>query len=179
MPRCRPFASSSKQAPYLVLSPSTPRTTNSLWWARQVKPKEHIEVFLLKCFPLQGNHTNAGRFKVTRTSSKQLTVGRVLSFNEAEQLQVWQETNSSNSSCNRLRGTDGTIFAPLMRPHQGLWSYSAQLCRSLTPKSMGKTKYNKLPAQLYELSFGSPSVSEQIHTKLGKTSEIYSYLFRI
>ncbi|XP_017864610.1 PREDICTED: sensory neuron membrane protein 1 [Drosophila arizonae] len=110
-------------------------------------------------FPLQGNHTKAGRFKVLRSSgSKQLTVGQVLAYNEAEQLQVWQETNGS--SCNRLRGTDGTIFAPLMQPQHGLWSYSAQLCRSLTPKAMGKTKYNQLPAQRYELSFGSPSVSE-------------------
>ncbi|EDW09217.2 uncharacterized protein Dmoj_GI19165 [Drosophila mojavensis] len=109
-----------------------------------------------------GNHTNAGRFKVLRTSgSKQLTVGQILAYNEAEQLQVWQETNGS--SCNRLRGTDGTIFAPLMQPQHGLWSYSAQLCRSLTPKAMGKTKYNQLPAQRYELSFGSPSTEPDLH----------------
>ncbi|XP_043866499.1 LOW QUALITY PROTEIN: sensory neuron membrane protein 1-like [Drosophila mojavensis] len=126
--------------------------------------------------PLLGNHTNAGRFKVLRTSgSKQLTVGQILAYNEAEQLQVWQETNGS--SCNRLRGTDGTIFAPLMQPQHGLWSYSAQLCRSLTPKAMGKTKYNQLPAQRYELSFGSPSVSERVI--LGLQAELFEREKRI
>ncbi|XP_030557984.1 sensory neuron membrane protein 1-like [Drosophila novamexicana] len=100
-----------------------------------------------------GNHTNAGHFKVSRSRSRQSSVGRVLAFNEAKQLHIWPELN--NTSCNRLRGTDGTIFAPLMRPEQGLWSFSPQLCRSLTPKWMGRTKYNKLPAQRYELNFGS------------------------
>nr|XP_032291689.1 sensory neuron membrane protein 1 [Drosophila virilis] len=104
-----------------------------------------------------GNHTNAGRFKVSRSRSRQSSVGRVLAFNEAKQLHIWPELN--NTSCNRLRGTDGTIFAPLMRPEQGLWSYSPQLCRSLTPQWMGRTKYNRLPAQRYELNFGSARVS--------------------
>ncbi|XP_001986282.2 sensory neuron membrane protein 1 [Drosophila grimshawi] len=108
-----------------------------------------------------GNHTNAGRFKVSRSRAKKSSVGRVLSFNDAEQLQVWQETN--NGSCNILRGTDGTIFAPYMRPQHGLWSYSAQLCRSLTPKLVGSTKYNQLPAKRYELSFGSASTEDDLN----------------
>ncbi|XP_034102036.1 sensory neuron membrane protein 1-like [Drosophila albomicans] len=101
-----------------------------------------------------GNHTNAGSFKVARSRSKGTTVGRVLQFNGADQLQVWTET-FNGSSCNRFRGTDGTIFAPFMRPQQGLWSYSPQLCRSLSPKWLGKTSYNELPAQRYELSLGA------------------------
>ncbi|XP_070066704.1 sensory neuron membrane protein 1 [Drosophila virilis] len=100
-----------------------------------------------ECHPLQVLPDGRGN------RSRQSSVGRVLAFNEAKQLHIWPELN--NTSCNRLRGTDGTIFAPLMRPEQGLWSYSPQLCRSLTPQWMGRTKYNRLPAQRYELNFGS------------------------
>ncbi|KAL7736287.1 hypothetical protein ACLKA6_002956 [Drosophila palustris] len=110
--------------------------------------------------PGAGNHTNAGNFKVARSRSKGSTVGRVLQFNGADELQVWQDTNTS--SCNRLRGTDATIFAPFMRPQQGLWSYSAQLCRSLSPTWMGRTSYKQLPAQRYELNFGSPRLEANL-----------------
>ncbi|ALC41584.1 Snmp1 [Drosophila busckii] len=98
------------------------------------------------------NHSNAGHFKVQRSKP----VGRVLQFNGLQQLHNWPEVNAS---CNSLRGTDGTIFAPLMRPQQGLWSYSAQLCRSLSPKWMGKTKYAELPAQRYELDLDASELS--------------------
>lgn len=84
----------------------------------------------------------------------------MLSFNGAQELQVWQEQVNGSERCNRLRGTDGTVFAPFMRIKQGLWSYSAQLCRSLSPQWMGSTRYDKLPAQRYELSFGSAKVGE-------------------
>ncbi|KAH8394614.1 hypothetical protein KR222_000056 [Zaprionus bogoriensis] len=112
--------------------------------------------------PLQGNHTNAGEFKVSRSRLHKSSVGRVLAFNGAQQLEVWPDANAT-SSCNRLRGTDGTIFPPYMRPKHGLWSFSAQLCRSLTPKWTGSTRYHKLPAQRYELSFGSAKLEPDLH----------------
>lgn len=82
----------------------------------------------------------------------------MLSFNGQQELKVWQQQTNASDKCNRLRGTDGTIFAPFMRHKQGLWSFSAQLCRSLTPNWMGSTRYDKLPAEQYEVSFGSAKV---------------------
>ncbi|XP_030388379.1 sensory neuron membrane protein 1-like [Scaptodrosophila lebanonensis] len=106
-----------------------------------------------------GNHSNAGRFTVSRGSGNRhsSTVGQVLLFNEQDKLQVWSE-GLGNSSCNQFRGTDGTVFAPYMRRQEGLWSYSPQLCRSLSPHMVGKVNYNLLPAYRYELDFGDASL---------------------
>ncbi|XP_068144124.1 sensory neuron membrane protein 1-like [Drosophila tropicalis] len=102
------------------------------------------------------NHTNAGRFKVSRGKSKSFTLGQVLTFNGQDRLNVWP--NSSTGSCNQLSGTDGTIFAPSKRLHKNLWSFSAALCCSVSFRLSGHTIYNHLPALRYDLDFREPNV---------------------
>ncbi|XP_075167837.1 sensory neuron membrane protein 1-like [Haematobia irritans] len=96
-----------------------------------------------------GNHTDGGRFKVSRGMRNYRTIGEVLEFDGDTELNVWP-----GDECNKLRGTDSTIFAPLMKPSEGLWSFSADLCRSLGPQFEKKVTYNGLPAYRYIMDFG-------------------------
>ncbi|KAM7343533.1 sensory neuron membrane protein 1-like isoform 1-T1 [Cochliomyia hominivorax] len=95
------------------------------------------------------NHSDAGRFKVSRGIRNNRMIGQVLEFEGEEELNVWP-----GEECNRLRGTDSTIFAPLMKPHEGLWAFSADLCRSLGPQFQKKVKYNGIQALRYTMDFG-------------------------
>ncbi|KAM7343534.1 sensory neuron membrane protein 1-like isoform 2-T2 [Cochliomyia hominivorax] len=98
---------------------------------------------------IQSNHSDAGRFKVSRGIRNNRMIGQVLEFEGEEELNVWP-----GEECNRLRGTDSTIFAPLMKPHEGLWAFSADLCRSLGPQFQKKVKYNGIQALRYTMDFG-------------------------
>ncbi|XP_037942188.1 sensory neuron membrane protein 1-like [Teleopsis dalmanni] len=96
-----------------------------------------------------GNHSDAGQFKVSRGIKVSRNVGQVLQFDYEDELSVWD-----GDECNRFRGTDSTIFAPLMSPKDGLWSFSGDLCRSLGPKFQRKVKYDGIPAYRYTMDFG-------------------------
>ncbi|XP_011292727.1 sensory neuron membrane protein 1-like [Musca domestica] len=105
-----------------------------------------------------GNHSDAGRFKVSRGTKDHRTVGKVLEYDNDEQLNIWPE-----DECNQLRGTDSTIFAPLMSPSDGLWSFSPDLCRSLGPQFQKKTTYNGLPALRYVMDLGDVKNEPENH----------------
>lgn len=81
-------------------------------------------------------------------------MGQVLQFDDEDELTVWP-----GKECNKLRGTDSTIFAPLMKPSEGLWTYSTDLCRALGPQYQRKVSYNGLPALRYTMDFGDVKVN--------------------
>ncbi|XP_067633281.1 sensory neuron membrane protein 1-like [Eurosta solidaginis] len=97
------------------------------------------------------NHTDAGRFKVARGVKVSRDVGRVLEFDDEEKLSVWD-----GDSCNQFRGTDTTIFPPLLKPKEQIWSFAADICRSLGAEYEKKTSYADIPASLYTVDLGDP-----------------------
>lgn len=105
----------------------------------------------------QANHTDAGRYKVARGVKVNRDIGRVLEFDDSDELSVWD-----GDECNRFRGTDTTIFAPLMKPEEGLWSFAADLCRSLGAEYEKKTKYAGIPAYYYTIDLGDPKVMRTV-----------------
>lgn len=51
-------------------------------------------------------------------------VGKIVEFDGQTELKVW-----NGSECNRIGGTDGTIFPPLLDKEEGILSFSWDLCR--------------------------------------------------
>ncbi|CAG9808926.1 unnamed protein product [Chironomus riparius] len=64
--------------------------------------------------------------------------------------QVWD-----GDECNRLRGTDSTIFPPFLEPDDGLWTYTPDICMSLKAHYVRKSSYAGLPTSLYSINFGN------------------------
>lgn len=62
------------------------------------------------------NATDLGEFKVYRGYKNSADMGRVVSFNNKSELDVWYE-----DECNQYRGTDSTIFPPYMDENDGIW----------------------------------------------------------
>lgn len=65
------------------------------------------------------------------------------------QLSVWD-----GDECNRLRGTDSTIFPPFLEPDDGLWTYTPDICMSLKAHYVRKSTYAGLPTSIYSINFG-------------------------
>lgn len=47
-----------------------------------------------------------------------------MKFNDAELLETWP-----TKECNVFKGTDGTVFPPLLKKEEGIVSFSPDLCR--------------------------------------------------
>ncbi|XP_039956690.1 sensory neuron membrane protein 1-like [Bactrocera tryoni] len=124
-----------------------------------IKGAEKVNATHFKFSLLGGaNHTDAGRYKVARGVKVSRDIGRVLEFDDSDELSVWD-----GDECNQFRGTDTTIFAPLMKPEEGLWSFAADLCRSLGAEFEKKTTYAGIPAYYYTIDLGDPKNDPDKH----------------
>lgn len=62
------------------------------------------------------NGTDLGEFKVYRGFKNSIDMGRVVSYNDEEELDMWD-----GEECTQYRGTDSTIFPPYMDKNDGIW----------------------------------------------------------
>ncbi|XP_031619154.1 sensory neuron membrane protein 1-like [Contarinia nasturtii] len=103
------------------------------------------------------NGTSIGRFKALRGKKNIRDIGRVLEFNGESEMDAWFE-----DECNRVDGTDGTIFAPFYEKEEGFSIYVPQMCRKLLLEYQRPSKYAGIKTNLFSLSFdvsryGSPN----------------------
>lgn len=102
---------------------------------------------------LKGNATSLGVFKVHRGVRDYHDVGRMISFDDEEEMDVW-----GTDDCNQYHGTDSSIFPPRLKPADGLWAYEPSLCLSVGAQYVGPSNYAGISTNEYTLDFGDARV---------------------
>lgn len=76
----------------------------------------------------QQNDTAQGPYTASRGTNDKPSFGAIVKFKNETELKFWGDRSTS---CNQLRGTDGTIFHPFVTKSTTLRLFNAELCRSL------------------------------------------------
>lgn len=103
------------------------------------------------------NATNTARLKVLRGKKNIRDVGRVVSVNDEDELDVWE-----TDECNQYGGTDGTIFPPYLQRDEGLLAYVPSLCRDVRATYDHSSSYAGIKTSRFHLNFGDYDKDETI-----------------
>ncbi|XP_050507504.1 sensory neuron membrane protein 1-like [Diabrotica virgifera virgifera] len=101
------------------------------------------------------NATEQKRIKAIRGTKNHHDVGRIVEYDGSPAMSAWP-----TEECNKIMGTDGTVFPPMMTKEEGLVSFAPDLCRSLKAFWVKKTKYDGIPVNEYTASLGDSSKNE-------------------
>ncbi|CAO1440533.1 unnamed protein product [Diamesa serratosioi] len=104
------------------------------------------------------NGTEVGRFKVYRGIKNIKDLGRIATVNEKAEQNIWD-----GDECNKIKGTDSTIFPPFMTKEEGLWTFTPDICRSLAAHYVKKSSYAGMPTSLYSLDLGDLKNQPELH----------------
>lgn len=110
---------------------------------------------MLIVFSVQANGTDIGLMEVFRGKKNVKDIGRVISFNEEPEMDVWPQMDDDDE-CNKYVGTDSTIFPPFTKPDEPLFAYEPSICRSLAATYVKPSKYDGIPTKRYELDLDNP-----------------------
>lgn len=103
---------------------------------------------IFACVCIQNNGTSMGRFKALRGTKNIHDLGKLVQFNEEEEIDTYDE-----DACNQIRGTDSTIFPPFLKKEEGLWAFAPDLCRSLGAEYKGKSSYMGVKTSEFTINF--------------------------
>lgn len=76
------------------------------------------------CTAQKNGTIETNRYVVNRGVKMPMDVGQVVRFNGKHEMDVWP-----GEECNRIHGTDTTIFPPFITPETDLSSFSGDICR--------------------------------------------------
>ncbi|VVC32481.1 CD36 family [Cinara cedri] len=107
--------------------------------------------FKFSLFGVKNGTIESNRYTVNRGVKTPMDVGQVIRFNGKHKLDVWP-----GDECNRIHGTDTTIFPPFITPETDLSSFSGDICRSLSPDYLQETEYNGLKVFEYTAMLVKP-----------------------
>lgn len=74
----------------------------------------------------------------------------MVEFKDEAELDTWDE----DGNCNKIKGTDGTIFPPNIKRSDGIWAFVPDLCRSIETVYEKPSSYVGLPASRFILKIG-------------------------
>lgn len=97
----------------------------------------------------KSNGTSIGRFRAKRGKESIKELGNIVAFDDQTELEVWD-----SDECNKIFGTDGTIFPPFQTKKQDYRIFAPQLCRTLTAKYIGKSKYSGVKTKRFQIGLG-------------------------
>lgn len=103
------------------------------------------------------NGSSIGVYKVDRGIKNIHNVGRIISFNDEVEMEVWD-----GDECNRYKGTDSTIFPPAIKKEDGLWLYEPDLCLSIGTQYESESSYRGVPTLRFGLDFGDAGKNEKL-----------------
>lgn len=97
------------------------------------------------------NGTEDSLFKVFRGSKNYADLGRVISVDDEDEMDIWDD---EVGECNAIKGTDGLIFSPLRKREDPVVAYEKMTCRSFFVPFERKTKYRGIPVDEFTYDLG-------------------------
>lgn len=74
-------------------------------------------------------------------------LGKIIELNGEEFQDIWYD-----DECNKVYGTDGTIFPPFMKKEDGVQVFVVQLCRSFAANYKHPSKVSGIKTSHYEVN---------------------------
>ncbi|RWS03945.1 lysosome membrane protein 2-like isoform X1, partial [Dinothrombium tinctorium] len=108
-------------------------------------------------FMYKKNNTAEGVWKIYTGKSDLNKIGSVVTWNNLTHLSCWNGT-----SCNKIEGTDGTMFHPFISPEEKFYLFNADVNRSLALAFERNSQVHSLNSYRYVLPkefFTAPNVS--------------------
>lgn len=93
-----------------------------------------------------------GIYTINRGRSNIEELGNIIRWNSKPKIDKWGTRYSiNNDSCNRVNGSDSTIYRPFLHNYEDLYIYSTDICRSVKLEYKNSdARYNGIQAFRYE-----------------------------
>lgn len=85
-------------------------------------------------------------------------VGQIVEYQGEREIDIWE----TDSHCNAIRGTDGTIFAPFQNAENGFWVFEPAICRGVFLYwTGGKNWYRMIPTLHFTWSISNIKYADE------------------
>lgn len=121
------------------------------------------------------NNSDDGEIKISTGLGDVTKLGSILTYDNISRVDTWSRSNEDSSEnvtlsveennaeeCNAIRGSDGSVFPPFIKPSETLYIYNKAMCRSLgleyseTVSHHGLETFRFIPAQTVFTPADSP-----------------------
>ena len=78
------------------------------------------------------NNTEEKEFKINTGKQSILDLGSIVKYDNKTHLSTWyDDEEAGEKTCNRIHGTDGSLFPPHVKEDQVFHIFNKDICRSL------------------------------------------------